>query len=117
MLTLDWHKRVDGSWCPFDDVELARLRGYGVFVLWKNGGAAKVSAVLYVGRGSLRDELARCRRDSLFHNGGGLYVTWSTVDSHLLDPVAAYLYQQLRPIWGEVVPFVPPMVVNVPLSA
>jgi hypothetical protein len=118
LLTLDWYKRVDGSWCPFDDAELELLGGYGVFVIWKNGGAAKVSSVLYVGRGSLRDEYVRCRRDPLFHHGNGLYVTWSTVSSlQLLDPVAAYLYQQLRPMWGEVLPSVPPLPVNLPLSA
>ena len=116
LLTLDWYKRVDGNWWPFNDVEPGLLGGYGVFVIWKDGGAATVSAVLYVGRGSLRDEFARCRRDPLFH-GEGLYVTWSTLSSQFLDPVAAYLYQQLRPLWGEVMPFVPPMAVNVPLSA
>ena len=117
LLKLDWYKRTDGSWCPFADVEPALLAGHGVFIVWKNGGAAKVSAVLYVGRGSLRDEFARCRRDLLFHNGDGLYVTWSAVANELLDPVAAYLYRQLRPLWGEVVPLVPPLPVNVPLGA
>jgi hypothetical protein len=117
LLTLDWYKRVDGSWCPFDDVEPALLGGHGVFVIWKNGSQARISAVLYVGRGSLRDEFARCRRDLLFHNGHGLYVTWSAVSSHLLDPVAAYLYRQLRPLWGEVVPFASPLAVNLPLGA
>ncbi|HSC14736.1 MAG TPA: hypothetical protein VLI71_06435 [Gammaproteobacteria bacterium] len=117
MLTLDWYKRTDGSWCPFGEVETALLGGYGVFIVWKNGGGAKVSAVLYVGRGSLRDEFARCRRDPLFHNSDGLYVTWSAVATELLDPVSAYLYRQLRPLWGEVVPLVPPMPVNLPLGA
>jgi hypothetical protein len=117
LLTLDWYTRVDGSWCPFDDVEPALLGGYGVFIIWKNGSPTRISAVLYVGRGSLRDEFARCRRDPLFHNGRGLYVTWSAVGSHLLDPVAAYLYQHLRPLWGEVVSFASPMAVNLPLSA
>jgi hypothetical protein len=117
LVTLDWYKRLDGSWCPLDEVEPGLLGGYGVFVIWKNGGANTVSAVLYVGRGSLRDEFARCRRDPLFHHGAGLYVTWSTVSSHIVDPVAAYLYQQLRPMWGEVVPLVPPVAVNLPLSA
>jgi hypothetical protein len=117
LLTLDWYKRVDGSWCRFEAVEPALLGGHGVFVIWKNGDEARVSAVLYVGRGSLRDEFARCRRDSLFHNSDGLYVTWSAVSDHLLDSVAAYLYQQLRPLWGEVVTFASPLAVNLPLRA
>jgi hypothetical protein len=117
LLTLDWYKRVDGHWCRLHDVELGLLGGQGVFVIWKNGGASKISAVLYVGRGSLRDEFTRCRRDPLFHNGNDLYVTWSAVSGSALDPIAAYLYQQLRPIWGEVTPLVPPMAVNLPLGA
>lgn len=117
MLTLDWYKRVDGSWCPFDEVKPALLGGHGVFVIWKNAGANRVSTVLYVGRGSLRDELARCHRDPLFHNGEGLYVTWATVNSHPLEPIVAYLYQHLRPLWGEVAPFAPQIPVNLPLSA
>ena len=83
----------------------------------ENGGPTQVSAVLYVARGSLRDEYARCRRDPLFHGGSELYTTWSAVSTHLLDPIAAYLYQQLRPLWGEVVPSVSPVAVNLPLSA
>jgi hypothetical protein len=117
LLTLDWYKCLDGSWCPLDHVEPGLLAGYGVFVIWKNGSAGQVSVILYVGRGSLRDEFARCRRDPLFHTGAGLHVTWSTVSSELLDRIAAYLYQQLRPMWGEAMPFVDPLAVNLPLSA
>ena len=117
MVTLDWYKRADGRWCRFDDVEPGMLGGQGVFVIWKNGGASTVSAVLYVGRGSLRDEFVRCRRDPLYHNGAGLYVTWASVSSPVLDAIAAYLYQRLRPIWGEVTPLVQPMPVNLPLTA
>jgi hypothetical protein len=117
LLTLDWYKLADGRWCRFDDIEPGLLGGQGVFVIWKNGGESKVSAVLYVGRGSLRDEFVRCRRDPLFHNGNDLYVTWSAVNGQVLEPIAAYLYQQLRPIWGEVTPPVPPIAVNLPLSA
>lgn len=58
----------------------------------RNGSGVKVSAVLYVGRGSLRDEFARRRRDSIFRTEG-LYVTWATVqDMQILDPIGAYLY-------------------------
>ena len=44
-------------------------------------------------------------------------VTWATVDdTETLDPIGAYLYQQLRPMWGEVVPFVTPVPVNLPIT-
>jgi hypothetical protein len=113
---LPWSKRPDGSWWRFADVAPTQLDGPGVFVIWRNGGGAKVSAVMYVGRGSLRDEFARCHRDSIFR-AEGLYVTWATVyDMRMLEPIGAYLYSQLCPIWGEAV-LAPPMPVNLPLSA
>ena len=117
LLHLDWYKNVDGSWCRFDAVEPGLLQGAGVFVIWKNGSGVKVSAVLYVGRGLLRDEYLRCRRDPLFYRSESLYVTWTTVSTPLVDAVAAYLYQNLRPLWGEVAPPVSPTPVNLPVGA
>ena len=115
-MQLEWSKTADGGWWAFDRVEPG-LDSHGVFVIWRNGGTQSVSAVLYVGRGLLRDEFARCRRDPLFR-GEGLYVTWAPVaDARMLDSVAAYLYRELRPLWGEVTPFVPPFPVNLPLTA
>jgi len=111
---LHWAKRPDGSWWRFADVAPQQLEGPGVFFIWRNGGAAEVSAVLYVGRGGLRDEFARCRRDSLF-NSEGLYVTWAAVhDVRMIDGIGAYLYHQLHPIWGEAV-LASPAPVNLPL--
>src|SRR5688572_30799221 len=113
---LHWSKRPDGSWWRFADVAPQQLEGCGVFVIWRNGTAVKVSAVLYVGRGSLRDEFARCHRDSIF-SAEGLYVTRAAVhDMRLIDPIGAYLYHQLRPLWGEAV-LAPPIPVNLPLTA
>jgi hypothetical protein len=113
---LHWSKRPDGSWWRFADVAPQQLDGYGVFVIWRNGNAVKVSAVLYVGRGSLRDEFARCHRDSLF-SSNPLHVTWATAhDMRTIDPIGAYLYHQLRPIWGEAV-LAAPLPVNLPLIA
>lgn len=116
-LKLQWSKTVDGSWWLFDHVQPSQLDPYGVFVVWRNGTGAKVSAVMYVGRGSLQHEFARCRRDPAFRVAG-LHVTWATVaDTRMLDSIAAYLYQHLRPIWGDVPPLVTPLPVNLPLSA
>jgi hypothetical protein len=58
-LELHWYKHAAGHWCLLDDVDPTALEtGYGVFVIWRQGAAAKVSAVLYVGRGRLKSELA-----------------------------------------------------------
>jgi hypothetical protein len=112
---LHWSKRADGNWWRFADVAPGQLEGPGVFVVWRNGNAARVSTVLYVGRGFLRDEFARCRRDPIF-SSEGLYVTWAAVpDMRMLEPLGAYLYQQLRPMWGEAV-LAPPMPINLPLT-
>jgi hypothetical protein len=116
-LHLQWFKAPTGEWPALDAVDAEQLDEYGVFVIWRNGGAAKVSTVLYVGRGLLRQELARCQRDAVFRDARNLYVTWAKVDDlELIDSVAAYLYRKLRPLWGEIV-LVPPQAVNAPWAA
>src|SRR5262245_26311011 len=115
-MELQWAKTDDGRWWRWQRVEPWNLDGHGVFVIWRNGNGAEVSAVLYVGRGSLRDEVDRCQRSPTFQNPDDLHVTWATVhDLRMLDSIAAYLYRQLRPIWGEVVPVVPQMPINLPI--
>jgi hypothetical protein len=114
---LQWSKKSDGTWWQFDRVHTRELNSLGVFVCWRNGSGVKMSAVLYVGRGLLRDEFAKCWRDPLFRSEG-VYVTWAPVgDANMLDAIAAYLYRELRPIWGEVPPIVPPIPVNLPIWA
>jgi hypothetical protein len=114
---LQWFKASTGEWPAFDAVDAEQLDQYGVFVIWRNGSVAKVSTVLYVGRGPLKQELARCQRDAVFRDARNLYVTWAKVDDlELIDSVAAYLYQKLRPLWGEIV-LVPPQPVNAPWAA
>jgi len=117
-LQLRWHQHSAGNWCLLNEVDVNTLgSGYGVFVIWRNGGAAKMSAVLYVGRGSLRSELAERRRSPLF-TAARLRVTWAEVeDARDLDGVATYLYQQLRPMWGEIMSSANPRPVNLPLTA
>lgn len=90
---------------------------YGVFVIWRSGVSAKSSVVLYVGRGILRKEIADCRRDPLIRGELGLLVTWARVERSSVDAVAAYLCEQLRPVWGEMVPAVHSLPVNLPLTA
>jgi hypothetical protein len=117
-MEVQWQKTDDGRWWQWERLAPGQLEGHGVFVIWRNGSGAEVSAVLYVGRGSLREEFTRCRRTATFQNPGDLYVTWAAVDDlRMLDSIAAYLYRQLRPIWGEVVPVVPQMPINLPIRA
>ena len=114
---LQWFKAAAGNWPAFAEVDPDQLDQYGVFVIWRNGSSARVSSVLYVGRGAIRQELARCRRDSVFRDSRDLYVTWAKVDDlDTIDSVAAYLYQKLRPLWGEIV-LAPPLAVNSPWAA
>jgi hypothetical protein len=119
-MQLQWHKTGD-DWCVLDQIEASGIEGcgaqHGVYVIWRGGAMARTSVVLYVGRGVLRREIADCRRDPLFRCEPGLRVTWAGLDPTAVDSVAAYLYEQLRPLWGEVVPSVPPTSVNLPLTA
>ena len=112
---LEWFKGAGGEWPAFDGVD--PTHEHGVFVIWRNGNASRVSAVLYVGRGQIRQEIARCQRDPVFRDSRNLHVTWAKVDDlETIDSVAAYLYQRLRPLWGEIV-LVPPLAVNPPWAA
>jgi hypothetical protein len=118
-LQLHWNKCSAGTWCVLTEIDLAKVEGQGVFIVWRNGDPRRSPAVLYVGRGSLKRELDRCRRDPLFQGATHAHVTWATIENARdVEPIAAYLYQQLRPLWGEVVPpFPKPAPVNLPLSA
>jgi hypothetical protein len=115
-LQLHWYKCAGGEWCLLEEVGLAQLDPSGVFVIWRPGNG-RASAVLYVGSGPLRQEIERCRRDPVIGGSPGLRVTWAAVDPRDVDGVAAYLYQQLRPLWGEVPDPVPAQPVNLPLTA
>jgi hypothetical protein len=118
VLQLQWQKGSSDEWCVLDQLDLESFERtgvpHGVFVIWRSG-TKQVAVVLYVGRGSLRRELADCRRDPLFRGEPGLRVTWAGVEPDEVDGVAAFLCEQLRPVWGELAPAVPPMPVNLPV--
>jgi len=118
---LQWQKGPAGEACLLDQLDLDSIDQangpHGVFVIWRSGVSTKSSVVLYVGRGVLRKELADCRRDPLIRGELGLLVTWASVDLASVDAVAAYLCEQLRPVWGEMVPAVQPLPVNLPVTA
>lgn len=117
-MELLWYKCAHAEWCLLEEVDLALLHDHGVFVIWRNGNEANVSSVLYVGHGDLRYEIGRCRHDPLFDGSYRLRITWAKVDDiRQLKAVAAYLYDRLRPFWGEVVAYAPQEPVNLPLTA
>lgn len=117
-MQLQWQKGPSDEWCVLDQIDLDSFEHggvpHGVFVIWRNG-STQTAVVLYVGRGPLRREIADCRRDPLFRAEPGLRVTWAPVGPDNLDGVAAYLCEQLRPVWGEVAPGVEPLPVNLPV--
>ena len=116
-MQLSWAKDQRGGWCAFDGRETPAIGDHGVFIVWRNGDVAHVSSVMYLGHGDLSYQIARCRHDSLFHGAPGLKITWAKVDDlHLIDGIASYLYKELRPMWGEVVPWAPPVAVNLPAA-
>jgi hypothetical protein len=100
-----------------EHVDAASVADFGVFVVWRPGDTARAPAVLFVGSGSLRHEIAAARRDPVFGAAEGLRITWAEVDPRDVAGVAVYLYQQLRPLWGEVPQPVPACPVNLPLRA
>lgn len=115
-MQLQWHKRIGGEWHLLDTLDATQIDAYGVFVIWRPSNG-RTSVVLYVGHGALRHEIETCRRGPLLGSASGLRITWAKVDPHDVDAVAAYLYQQLRPLWGEVPRPVPALPVNLPLTA
>ena len=115
-MQLQWFKCAGAAWCLLDQVDLHDVDGYGVLAIWRSGELGRTSAVLYVGHGPLRQQIEECRRDPIFRTASQLRVTWARVDPRDVDGVAAYLYQQLRPLWGEVPRAVAPQPVNLPMT-
>jgi hypothetical protein len=116
-LQLQWSRCAGTEWCLLQQVDLAAVDDSGVVVVWRPGDKARASGVLFVGSGSLREQIASCQRDPVLASADGLRVTWAKVDPSDVAGVAAYLYQQLRPLWGEVPELVPARAVNLPLQA
>jgi hypothetical protein len=117
-LQLQWFKDAEGEWCLLDSLNLPAADHYGVFVVWRPGDFGRPSVVLYVGRGLLRQEIDNCRRDPIIGHARGLRITWAKVDPRDVDGVGEYLYQQLRPLWGDVLRSrAAPQPVNLPLTA
>jgi hypothetical protein len=115
-LQLQWVKCAGAEWCLLDEVDVATIDDHGVFIVWRPGDVACAPVVLYVGGGPLRQKIEGCRGAPIMRGAQGLRVTWARVDPRDVDAVGAYLYRQLRPLWGEVVRAAAPRPVNLPLT-
>ena len=102
VVQLQWNKCAGAEWCLLDEVDLARVDAYGVFVVWRPGDMAARPSCSTSAAAHCAKRSTTCRRDPVIGSSTGLRITWAKVDPRDVDGVAAYLYQQLRPLWGEV---------------
>ena len=118
-MQIDWVKEATDRWFLLDFVDLAKVKSYGVFVIWKPGvPKIKPSVTIMVGHGDVASGLLKARHDvAIGKHGRDLLVTWAGVDVLYVAGVEAYLVQQLRPLLGTKLPLSSVHPVNVPLVA
>lgn len=116
-LSLRWTRLIDGTWCPFYDVDLSNVNTIGVYMIWYNGTNEKPGRVVRVGQGNIADRL-RCHRidpEISKYSHHNLFVTWAEVpSSSYLDGIEKYLFDAWEPLVGERSPFALPIAVNSP---
>ena len=115
-ITTEWIKHDNGSWWRlnridtlhphFDDMD-------GVYVIWYGGS---VPAVVQVGRGAIRDELAthQCDPNVQAYSHLDLYATWAAIPKEYQAGVEAYLMNHYRPKLGGPSPQATPLSVRLP---
>jgi len=116
-MEVKWEKCVPGAWCSFDALELDKVPGDGVYVIWHGGENPRW---VRVGMGMIRDRIEKHRKDpniTKYRQFGGLFVTWAIVPAHLQAGIENYLADQLKPLVGERFPNVQPIPVNLPGAA
>jgi len=111
-----WVRCRHDEWCPlnavkldhphFDDME-------GVYMIWHGG---ETPAVVAVGQGRIRSELAAAKRDPAIqaYRHLRLYATWARVAARYREGVAAYLVEHYAPRVSHSVPDVEPIPVELP---
>ena len=117
-LKLDWIE-CTGGWCPLFHLNMEKVSGRGVYVIWQPG--YQNSNVIYVGQGDIKARLqAHCGDLNIVQhdkvNSKDLLVTWAEVGSGNRDGVERYLADKLSPREGEQHPDVTPIAVNLPSS-
>jgi hypothetical protein len=105
------------DWCGFDALDLSKVTGEGVYVIWHGGQNPQW---VRVGMGDIKDRIGKHRNDpdiTQYRQFGGLFVTWAVVPAHMQKGIENYLADQLKPLVGERFPNVPPIAVNLPGAA
>ena|SRR6218665_2019801 len=93
-LVLQWQKSRDG-WIPLDRLNLQSKflnDVFGIYILWAGNEIVKI------GKGKIRDELAKDKTNRQIMETAGLMITWCEVsDPWKLDDVLRTLIKKLNP--------------------
>ena len=115
-MQLNWIKCQNDVWCKLNFVNLDHEHfnnRHGIYIIWHGGPHP---AVVYIGRGNIKNRLAEHRNDQRIQRYASLdlYVTWAMVGVQHRDGIEAYLASFWRPIVGERYSSASPIVVNSP---
>ena len=113
-----WVKCENNAWCSLYQVDL-RHNYYdnlvGVYIIWYWDNLGNPITVK-IGQGNIKNRIIAHRRDPQIQAYAhmNLLVTWTSIPSHLLDGVEAYLGKVLKPRVGSLFPNVKPTPVGLP---
>ena len=115
-MQLSWTRCQGNVWCKLNFVNLYHEHFndmHGVYIIWHGGATPEV---VYVGKGNIKERLAKHRIDSEIqqYEHLDLYVTWATVHERYQDGVEAYLANTWCPKVGPNHPQAVPIAVNSP---
>lgn len=106
----------DQHWCSFLDVNLAKIKTEGVYIIWHEGNPGRV---VYVGQGDVSARLAvhRTNPEILdYEMQGTLRVTWAAAPAAQRDGIERYLADTFDPLVAERHPDVSHVTVNSPFQ-
>ena len=111
-----WVQCAHNDWCPLNTVKLSHSHFdtmEGVYIIWHGG---RDPAVVAVGQGFIRDELAAAKGDATVQafSRYGLFATWTPVAVRYRDGVLAYLAEHYNPKVPRPVPATEPIAVDLP---
>lgn len=114
IMEVQWIKCEGDVWCPLMNLDLSKVGGHGVYIIWHEGNPSRV---VRVGMGSISDRLAEHRREQdilVYADIGTLRVTWAELVLLVQPGIERFLFDTLRPLVGERAPDVDPTPVNLP---
>lgn len=116
MISLNWIKCGNDSWCSLNVVNLNNMHFNsleGVYIIWHAGVNPKV---VRVGQGDIKDRLFKHREDEEVqkYSNLGLFVTWARTSVVERDGIERYLGETLKPLVGSKFPDALPIEVNFP---